>query len=356
MTMPRYSQVSIDDTPWYHCVSRCVRRAFLCGQDSASGQNYEHRRNWVVQRIKDLATVFTIDIAAYAVMNNHYHIVVRIDNERAEMLSTEEVMLRWTRLHKGPFLISRYLSDKRIEMSDGELFRVEELADLYRARLCNLSWFMKSLNEYISRNANAEDKVKGHFWESRYKCQALLDDKALLAAMAYVDLNPVRAGMSDVPENSEFTSICERIREVKQSCSIGGKVGYSSEMHESSCVCADAFVVDGESSCEKVPLMPFDATSRKGWAVPFNLQDYIELVDWSGRAFHPDKRGLIPPHEPPILKRLGFNPSMFIQCAGDFLHVFGQAVGEPAAMTALCARRQVNFLRGMHAAKTMLAA
>jgi len=77
MASPRYSQLSLDDTPWYHCVSRCVRRAYLCGHDDQSGQSYEHRRHWVMQRIKQLAGVFTIDVAAYAVMSNHYHIVVR---------------------------------------------------------------------------------------------------------------------------------------------------------------------------------------------------------------------------------------------------------------------------------------
>jgi len=125
MTMPRYSQLSLEDTPWYHCVSRCVRRAYLCGVDSVTDQSYEHRRDWVAQRIKQLAAVFTIDVAAYAVMSNHYHIVVRVDNERNYELSTEEVMNRWTQLYKGPVLINRYLSEQRSEMSESELFMVE---------------------------------------------------------------------------------------------------------------------------------------------------------------------------------------------------------------------------------------
>ncbi len=81
-------------------------------------------------------------------------------------------------------------------------------------QLKNLSWFMRTLNEYIARLANAEDGVKGRFWEGRFKSQALLDEQALLAAMAYVDLNPVRAGIADTPENSDYTSIQERLGEV----------------------------------------------------------------------------------------------------------------------------------------------
>jgi hypothetical protein len=57
MTKPRYAQVSLAETPWYHIVSRCVRRAFLCGVDSRSGQSYEHRREWVEKRIKQLAAM-----------------------------------------------------------------------------------------------------------------------------------------------------------------------------------------------------------------------------------------------------------------------------------------------------------
>ena len=119
---PRYSQLSLDDTLWYHCVSRCVRRAYLCGRDDRSGQSSEHRRDSVMQRIKQLAGVFTIDVAAYAVMSNHYHIVVRVDNERSYELTTEEVMQRWTQLYKGSILVNRYLSDQRSDMREGELF------------------------------------------------------------------------------------------------------------------------------------------------------------------------------------------------------------------------------------------
>ena len=117
MTSPRSVLVSLEDTPWYHCVSRCVRRAFLCGEDSVSGMNFDHRRGWIAERIKQLVGIFAIDVAAFAIMSNHYHIVMRIDRERALEWTLEEVLERWTRLFSGPLLVTRYLSEECAEMT-----------------------------------------------------------------------------------------------------------------------------------------------------------------------------------------------------------------------------------------------
>ncbi len=111
MPQPRYRQVSIDDTPYYHCVSRCVRRAFLCGKDPFSGFNFEHRRQWIVERINLLCSVFAVDLCAYAIMNNHYRIVVRINAEAVKQWSDEEVAGRWMQIFTGPLLMHQYLTN-----------------------------------------------------------------------------------------------------------------------------------------------------------------------------------------------------------------------------------------------------
>jgi hypothetical protein len=88
----------LDDTPYYHCIARCVRRAFLCGEDPLTGYDFEHRRQWIVARMKLLASVFAIDLCAYAVMSNHYHIVIRVKRQQAREWSNREVAERWARV------------------------------------------------------------------------------------------------------------------------------------------------------------------------------------------------------------------------------------------------------------------
>lgn len=213
MPRPRKALINPTDTPYYHCVSRCVRRAFLCGHDTASGKSYEHRRQWVEQRILFLGRIFAIDICAYAVMHNHTHVVLSIDTEAADSWSDTEVLSRWHRLHKG-MLCARLFQEEetRALLSEAELQTVKSLTAVYRKRLSDISWFMRELNEPIAKRANREDRCTGRFWEGRFKSQALLDETALAACMAYVDLNPVRAGIARAPSKSLFTSARKRLR------------------------------------------------------------------------------------------------------------------------------------------------
>jgi hypothetical protein len=72
MAKPRRVQVDLEATPFYHLISRCVRRAFLCGEDSLTGKCFDHRKDWLVERMKSLDAVFSIDICAYAVLSKHF--------------------------------------------------------------------------------------------------------------------------------------------------------------------------------------------------------------------------------------------------------------------------------------------
>jgi REP element-mobilizing transposase RayT len=79
MTAPRRQIVDPAASGYYHCVSRCVRRAFLCGEDSCTGKSFEHRKAWVEERLLDLARHFAVGVYAYAVMSNHLHVVLHVD-------------------------------------------------------------------------------------------------------------------------------------------------------------------------------------------------------------------------------------------------------------------------------------
>jgi REP element-mobilizing transposase RayT len=305
--------------------------------------SYEHRRGWIAERIQQLASVFAIDVAGYAVMSNHFHVVVRIDADRAEAWTTDDVLERWTSLFSGPLLIQRYREEGRQGLDSGEALAVDQLAAQYRARLMDLSWFMRALNEGIARWANAEDGVKGRFWEGRFKSQALLDEQALIAALAYVDLNPIRAGLAETPEDSDYTSLQQRLG---QAPSAEGPPATDTEEGQGA----------GAEPLPCEPLMPFDATGRTGWAIPYAFDDYLELVDWLGRAVHPAKKGRIPSGHPKILARLGLDAEALAAESGRLLQAFGTAVGAPASLTEARARRQLRYLRGLRTAERVFGA
>lgn len=311
MPLPRKRQISLEDTPYYHCVSRCVRRAFLCGEDTYSGQSYEHRRQWVEDRLLFLTTAFAIEVCAYAIMSNHFHVVLCINAEQARGWSDKDICLRWHKLHKGTLLTQRFASEGADSLCDAEKLTLASTLAIYRQRLLDISWFMRELNEPIARQANQEDNCTGHFWEGRFKSQALLDEHALAACMAYVDLNPIRANMAKTPETSEHTSIRRRIQDLKR--------GYQPRT-----------------------LMPFVGNPRQTLphGLTFNLIDYINLVEQSGRTLHSQKRGAIDINQSPILLRLGIDETVWERLTSEFERHFSVAAGNVTTLDKHRKRRR----------------
>ncbi|MEJ2613296.1 MAG: transposase, partial [Candidatus Thiodiazotropha sp.] len=125
MPKPRKALISLEATPYYHCVSRCVRRAFLCGKDKFTGKSFEHRREWIQTRLIELAGIFAIDLVGYAVMSNHVHTLLFIDQKTAESWEPQEVVKRWHRLFKGSLLSHRFLDGE--PLSPTEYHAVNEL-------------------------------------------------------------------------------------------------------------------------------------------------------------------------------------------------------------------------------------
>jgi len=307
MPKARKHLVSVSDTPYYHVTSRCVRRAFLCGTDRFSGRSYEHRRQWIEDRIRILASLFAIEICAYAVMSNHYHVVVRLIPDESDTWTDDDVLERWTSLYQGPLLVQRYRAGE--QLCDSELEAVQVSTAVFRQRLQSLSWFMKCLNEPIARAANKEDRCTGHFWEARFHSQALRSKRALVTAMAYVDLNPIRAGLANTPEQSKHTSIKTRL------------VG---DTNAQLAAAVKRTIEAGELYCLEHPvraLMPFaDSVSQRSASatLPMREIEYFKLVDITGRVTADGNRGRIDPGLPPLLEQLGLSAEGWIAASTNF--------------------------------------
>ena len=312
MPKPRKQQISLDATPYYHCVSRCVRRAFLCGTDKSTGECYEHRRGWLEEKLLALPQTFAINIAAYAIMSNHYHVVLYIDKKQADEWTDIEVVERWHSLFKGNLFSQKFLRGDTLDSA--QRARLQMIIEEWRSRLCDISWFMRILNEAIAREANQEDQCSGRFWEGRFKSQALLDDAALAACMAYVDLNPVRAQMADTPEQSKHTSIKKRAEKAKRATQANHSNQQVKELH------------------------PFVGNPRQNLpkGIQMRLTDYLELVDWTGRVLRDDKRGAISQNAEDILTRLGVDDSQWLTMASEFEQCFKTFAGNEQRLRSAC--------------------
>jgi hypothetical protein len=106
MTRARAQQICCQDTPYYHCISRVVRKVFLCGFDKSTQQDYEHHRQWMLDRLAEVEKVFCIEIFANAVMSNHYHLVLYINKAEVDALTDLEVIKRWRKIYVGPISLS----------------------------------------------------------------------------------------------------------------------------------------------------------------------------------------------------------------------------------------------------------
>ena len=222
-----------------------------------------------------------MSIYAYAVMSNHLHVVLKVDAAVSKDWSDEEVAQRWCRVFPGT---------EEAEARSQRVVNIAaspELVEKFRERLRNLSWFMRCLNEPIARRANREDRCTGHFWEGRFKSQALLDERALLAAMVYADLNPIRAKMTTSLQKSDYTGIQRRIRLLK-----------------------------GQALLSAMPILPVVGVAQEGLSL--KNKHYIALIDYTGRQWHHGKRGRIPSAARSVLIDLKIDPEQWQEQVRSF--------------------------------------
>ena len=215
---PRARLVDKELPMHYHLISRCVRLAWLCGNDKRGRKKYDHRKDWLVERLFHLAKCFAVEIDGFAIMSNHFHLVVYYDPLACYSWDDAEVARRWTQAFPPRVSPDRPQELEALQEIEREAL-MQDAVQLERRRLSlgNLSSFMQHLKQPIAWKANREDKCTGHFFEKRFYSGALLDEKAVLASMAYVDLNPVRARICEDIEGYENTSIYRRMAHLANS-------------------------------------------------------------------------------------------------------------------------------------------
>jgi REP element-mobilizing transposase RayT len=293
MAIARRHLVDLSVTRWYHCITRCVRSAFLLGESPFD------RKQWIEQRLQELADIFAVAVGGFTVLDNHLHLLVRLDPDVAAGWSDEEVVRRWGRLFPP-----RGKSRQQLPASNDwvqERLKDARWVATARARLQNLGWFMKCLKEPLSRLANKQDQTRGAFFEGRFKSIAILDEESLLATCAYIDLNPVAAGIVAVPEASPHTSIKTRVEHATEQ---RRTADLRAAEHGS---VAGSRVAGGiEESLWLCPIEDrrrFDS-KREGMLEGFSLGSYLLLVDYTGRLFRQGK-ATISRELAGILARLG---------------------------------------------------
>jgi REP element-mobilizing transposase RayT len=209
--LARAEVFSPDEVAIVHVINRVVRRCFLLGTDPLSGRNYDHRKEWIEQLLQHFAACFGIDLLCFAILSNHFHLVLRSRPDVVKSWDDAEVARRWLLLcpiRKNDDGTPKEPNATEIETVAKEPDRIAEI----RCRMSDISWWMRLLCQRIGTRANAEDGESGKFFQSRFRAVRILDEEALLACAAYVDLNPIRAAMAETLEESDFTSVQRRIQ------------------------------------------------------------------------------------------------------------------------------------------------
>lgn len=380
--MARLARVEVfspDEVAVVHVINRTVRRCFLMGNDPLTGKNYDHRKSWMENELRHLAAHFGIDLLCYAILSNHFHLVIRSRPDVVALWDDTEVARRWLMLcpkRKRPDKQPAEPNEAELNAIRNDPQRVQQI----RWRLSDISWWMRLLCQKIGMRANREDREVGKFWQARYRAVRLLDETALLACAAYVDLNPIRAAMAETIEGSHFTSAQQRALQLREALaasaaeggivegSVEGSTSAGSSSDDSSnrspFASTDRTIRAERPANPSVPkikpiarsLCPVgleesgsgigpcrheggDRASDKGF-LPLSTAQYLELLDWTARQARDDKRGATPACAAPLFERLGIDAQSWCELTKDFGRLFSTVAGKPKVIDATRSRRR----------------
>ena len=322
----------------FHCWNRCVRRAFLCGQDPLTGKDFSHRRDWIIDREEQLAGLFAIDIEFRAELSNHLHLVLRPMPRVVRRWAAAEVVRRWLTITR----LAQCFGDE-VPSPDprkvAALARDKPWVAKLRRRLCSISWFMGILCENIARRANREDGCKGRFFEGRFCCRECTDLNAILLCGIYVDLNPYRAGEVDHPLGSRYTSIHQRLESRgRRKPSAQGPAGWLGEL-----------TLPPERKGDEA-LAAGSRTKRRAsdlGLLPISLADYAQLLQWTAQQLKSGQRETIPADLATVLDHFEVRQDHWLDTVADYESAFGHAVGRAETLAAVAVRMDLQHLKGI---------
>jgi len=333
----------------YHCWARCVRRAFLCGVDPLSGQNHDHRRDWLIALQRRLAALFGVEICFHAQMSNHMHVIVRTRPDVVAQWTDDEVARRYLLINR---LVRSSDGSPSAEPTSAEIAvrtADPEHVALMRTSLASVSRLMGAVCEHVARRANREDRCGGRFWEGRFQCRSLEDEAAIFVCGIYVDLNPIRAGEVQTPEESTHTSARDRIDALRaRSTRTCTPEPSCRERAPDDWLCELALQEGADVDLARLN----QAGSAEGYRVsdkgllPVGVAEYLTLLDWTGRCVVAGKHGAIPAHCAPILERLGIAASLWTELVTRFDQLFGAIVGRAARLQQRAAESGRRWYRG----------
>jgi len=331
----------------YHCWNRCVRRALLCGQDPYSGQDYSHRRDWILNRQEQLAALFAIEIGFHAEMANHLHLVLRTRPDVARKWSRQEVARRWLTITRLAKCMNDALPapdpDKYLE-----LIKDKKQIRKIRRRLSNVSWFMAILDENIARRANAEDECSGRFWQGRYKLRELEGFHSILLCGIYVDLNPIKAGEAASPQTARYTSAYQRIQARAQRPNARNRADdWLGELTWQDEAAADEAVYLSSQTGKRA--------SDLGW-LPISLEDYLRLLDWTAQQILSGQQSTVPQDLESILDQLHLNSEYWLAGVESYETGFCELVGTPAALSKAARESGRRCMKGASASQQIFTA
>jgi REP element-mobilizing transposase RayT len=383
--MARVEVFAADEVAIVHVMNRTVRRCFLLGDDAVTGKNYDHRKVWIDEQLVHQAKHFGIDLLCQAIMSNHLHLILRSRPDVVKEWNNNEVARRWL------MLCPERRDEKRrpMEPTEFEINSIvnnkEKLATV-RSRLSDISWWMRLLSQNIAQRANREDNEVGKFWQARYRAVRLLDETAILACAAYVDLNPIRAAMAQTIEASDFTSAQKRAAGLRREHSVAGAQravhgGDAARAAGAGAITPADLRGNGTRGENSRPedrsgnsarhLAPVELNERNGRPgpdanrqgarcsnkgfLPMSTAEYLSLLDWTARQQRSDKPGTTPKQFGRLFERLGISAEAWNELVRNFGRLFSVVAGKPSTVDSHSSRSGSHRYRTRPVARDLLA-